>query len=66
MKYLIVVLCLISTSCFAQETQQRIEITLGKLIIENATLASNVENLNKQVADLKKQLADKDKDKDKK
>lgn len=60
-KKLILIFLIFCTPCYAQEAQQRIEITLGKLIIENATLASTVENLNKQIADLKKQLEDKDK-----
>ncbi len=61
MKKFILLFCLISTSsCFSEEItpQQRVESTLGKLIIENANLASTVDNLNKQIGDLKKQLED--------
>lgn len=63
MKHIILVFSLLftSTALLAQDAQQRIETTLGKLVIENATLASTIENLNKQIADLKKQLEDKGK-----
>lgn len=63
MKYLLIALCLISTSCFAEETlQQRLEIMIGKLVIENLDLATKIENLNKINIDLKKQLEDKNKE----
>jgi cell division protein FtsB len=63
MKTLILILCLVSTSCLAQDmtAQQRVESTLGKLIIENANLASTNDALNKQIVDLKKQIEDKEK-----
>lgn len=60
MKKLILILCLISSACFAQDTtQQRIETIIGKLIIENANLTSTIDNLNKQIADLKRKLEEK-------
>lgn len=60
-KSLFILLLIISTTAIAQETntstpQQKIEAIIGKLVVENASLLSTVDNLNKQIVDLKKQL----------
>lgn len=62
-KYLVILFCLLSTSVFADEisTQQKIETTIGKLMVENIILTTKIESLTKEIADLKKQLEVKDK-----
>lgn len=57
MKKLILVICLISTPVFAQQKSQaqtQIESTIGALIVENVSLNLKVQELTKQIEDLKK------------
>lgn len=65
MKKLVLIFLLFSSYAFAQENsaaiQNKIEMTVGKLVVENAALTITVENLQKQILDLKKQLAEKEK-----
>jgi len=56
MKKLIILFCLISTSCIAQEATTRIETVIGKLVIENANLSAALETSQKAASELKKQL----------
>lgn len=63
-KLLILVCCILPTIAFAQEQnsiQQKVETTIGKLIVENLALSAKIETLNKEIVDLKKRLEEKDK-----
>jgi hypothetical protein len=64
-KFLVVAICLVAAPAFAQDApppsaQQRVEATIGSLVVQNADLTNRVEMLTRQVADLTKKLAAKE------
>ncbi len=63
----LLILFLLITPAYAQQQQktpmqQKLETTIGSLIVENTSLSIQIEQLQKENADLKKQLEDHKKD----
>lgn len=56
LKY-IILFCLFSSTCFAQDTvQQKLEVLIGKLLVENINLSVQNESLTKQNTQMIEQL----------